>query len=82
MTALLDNNAATLRWSGNGRSWQGRLSLPAALRWGAFRGSLAPLAGWYSPAFGERVPATCLIGEGLLTGGTILESAFEVAPIP
>jgi hypothetical protein len=82
VTALLDDNAATLRWSVNGRSWQGRLSLPAALSWGTFRGSLAPLAGWYSPAFGERVPAICLIGEALLTGGTVLESAFEVAPIP
>ena len=78
VTALLDGHVASLRWSAAGRSWQGRLSLPAALNWRAFRGSLAPIAGWYSPAFGDRVPATCLIGEGLLTGGTILESAFEV----
>jgi len=82
VTALLDGHVASLRWSAAGRSWQGRLSLPAALSWRALRGSLAPIAGWYSPAFGDRVPATCLIGQGLLTGGTILESAFEVVPIP
>ena len=82
VTALLDGHVASLRWSGAGRSWQGRLSLPQALNWRALRGSLAPIAGWYSPAFGERVPATCLFGEGLLTGGTMLESSFEVTPLP
>ena len=56
VTALLDGDVATLRWSCAGRPWQGRLSLPSALNWRAFRGSLAPTAGWYSPAFGDRVP--------------------------
>ncbi|HSY89578.1 MAG TPA: heparinase II/III family protein, partial [Verrucomicrobiae bacterium] len=82
VTALLDGDVATLRWSCAGRPWQGRLSLPAALSWRAFRESLAPPAGWYSPAFGERMAATSLIGEGLLPGGTSLESSFEVTPIP
>jgi hypothetical protein len=82
VTALLDGDVATLRWSCAGRPWQGRLNLPSALNWRAFRGSLAPTAGWYSPAFGDRMPATSLIGEGLLPGGTWLESSFEVTPIP
>jgi Heparinase II/III-like protein/Heparinase II/III N-terminus len=82
VTALLDGDVATLRWSCAGRPWQGRLNLPTALNWRAFRGSLAPTAGWYSPAFGHRMPATSLIGEGLLPGGTSLESSFEATPVP
>ena len=80
VAALLDGNVATLSWSGTTRPWRGRLSLPATLSWRALRASLAPITGWYSPAFGERVPAVCLLGEGLLTGGTRLETLFEVTP--
>jgi len=82
VAALLDGNIATLAWSDANRSWRGRLSLPASLTWRALRGSLDPLAGWYSPRFGERIPATSLIGEGLMSGEEILETWFEVAPAP
>ena len=71
-----------LAWSDGNRSWRGRLSLPQGLAWRALRGSLDPLAGWYSPRFGERVPATSLIGEGLMSGGVTVETRFEVAPAP
>jgi Heparinase II/III-like protein/Heparinase II/III N-terminus len=80
VSALLDGASATLAWSAGGRCWRGRLSLPAALGWRALRGSLDPLAGWYSPRFGERVATTCLIGEGLLEGETVVETLFEVVP--
>jgi hypothetical protein len=82
VTAELEGHVASLRWSGAGRDWLGRLSLPPALTWRALCGSLAPIAGWYSPAFGEKLPAICLIGEGLASGGTMLESSFEVTPVP
>lgn len=80
VSALLDGSVATLAWSSAGRNWRGRLSLPAALAWRALRGSQDPLAGWYSPGFGMRVPATSLLGEGLLPGDTVVETLFEVAP--
>jgi len=82
VAALLDGNIATLAWSDATRSWHGRLSLPAGLTWRALRGSLDPLAGWYSPRFGERIPATSLIGEGLMSGEETVETWFEVAPAP
>jgi hypothetical protein len=80
VSALLDGSVATLAWSAGGRNWRGRLSLPVALAWRALRGSQDPLAGWYSPGFGARVPATCLLGEGLLAGDTVVQTLFEVAP--
>jgi hypothetical protein len=82
VAALLDGDIATLAWSDGNRPWRGRLSLPAGLAWRALRGSLDPIAGWYSPRFGERIPATSLIGEGLLSGEVTMETLFEVAPAP
>ena len=43
---------------------------------------MSDVAGWYSPRFGERIPATSLIGEGLLSGEVTMETLFEVAPAP
>lgn len=80
VSALLDGSVATLAWSTCGRNWRGRLSLPPGLAWRALRGSLDPLAGWYSSGFGARVPATCLLGEGVLPGDTVVETLFEVVP--
>jgi hypothetical protein len=80
VSALLDGSVATLAWSAGGRNWRGRLSLPVTLAWRALRGSQDPLAGWYSPGFGARVPATCFLGEGLLAGDTVVETLFEIAP--
>jgi hypothetical protein len=42
------------------------LLLPNALRWSAHTGETDPILGWYSARFGERVPATTLLGEGVL----------------
>jgi hypothetical protein len=82
VAALLDGDVAMLAWSDGTRSWRGRLSLPAGLAWRALRGSLDPVAGWYSPRFGERMPATSLIGEGVMSGEVTVETRFEVAPVP
>jgi hypothetical protein len=80
VSALLDRETAMLGWSDGSRSWRGRLSLPPGLAWRALRGSLDPVTGWYSPRFGERIPTTSLIGEGLMNGEVTMESQFEVTP--
>ena len=54
----LDGALALLSWPGGA----GRLRLPEALTWTAHRGETDPIRGWYSPGFGERVPATVLTG--------------------
>ena len=58
--AELDGASAVLRWSGG----SAELHLPDALTWTTHRGEQNPIRGWYSPAFGVRVPATVLIGTG------------------
>jgi hypothetical protein len=56
---------AQLRWPGG----DARLELPAKLTWEAWRGNTMPIAGWYSPGFGRREPATTLWGSGTLAPG-------------
>ena len=65
VTATLDGATAQLSWPGrDGRTRRATLHLPGALTWSAHRGETEPILGWYSPRFGERVPATTLLGEG------------------
>ncbi len=78
--ARLDGCAASLAWFSGSRRWHGRLLLPDRLAWRAVRGSLDPIGGWYSPAFGERVPSTTFIGEGTLSPGVRLETILDIGP--
>ena len=58
--AELDGNRAALQWPGG----SAELLLPDSLSWSAHRGEQEPIQGWYSPGFGEREPATVLVGVG------------------
>jgi hypothetical protein len=80
VTASLDGNTACLTWPQGDDRRRGRIVLPGRLIWRAFRGSINPICGWYSPAFGGRVPATSLIGEGMLSSDGALETIMEIAP--
>jgi Heparinase II/III-like protein/Heparinase II/III N-terminus len=59
---------ARLSWSGPTGEVVAALHLPHGLAWTAHRGETDPVLGWYSPRFGERVPATTLVGEGEVHG--------------
>ncbi len=65
VTAALDGPRARLSWRGPTGVSGADLFLPPALSWSAHRGESGPPLGWYSPAFGQRVPATTLIGTGV-----------------
>jgi hypothetical protein len=64
VTADLDGSRARLSWVGPSGLSAADMRLPAGLEWSAHRGESAPPLGWYSPAFGRRVPATTLVGTG------------------
>jgi hypothetical protein len=64
VSAVLVGSHARLRWQGPLGRCGADLALPADLAWSAHRGESSPPLGWYSPAFGERVPATALVGTG------------------
>ncbi|MBR0898194.1 alginate lyase family protein [Bradyrhizobium tropiciagri] len=76
----LDGRTAQLAWPGG----HGELDLPAALSWTSYRGDEAVPAGWYSPSFDLKVPATTLIGSGTLAAGqslvTELRWSRDLAP--
>ena len=69
--ADLDDCVLTLRWQdGNGGEATATMTLPSSLGWSLIRGARDPVLGWYSPAFGQRVPATDVIGVGSATAGS------------
>jgi hypothetical protein len=50
------------------------MTLPSSLDWSLIRGATDPVLGWYSPAFGEKVPATDVIGVGRAATGSPLRT--------
>jgi hypothetical protein len=64
----LTDCVARLEWSTDDESLGATLHLPGALRWSVHRGELDPILGWYSPSFGVREPACCLLGSGSCSG--------------
>lgn len=64
VTANLVDDAASLCWTADGRVRLATLQLPETLSWTAHRAETSPPAGWYSPGFGRKEPATTLIGSG------------------
>jgi hypothetical protein len=68
VTAVLHGSHARLGWRGPSGACRADLDLPARLSWSAHRGESDPPLGWYSPAFGQRVPATTLVGTGDVAG--------------
>jgi heparinase II/III-like protein len=68
VAATLDGPVAELSWASEegGAARSARLELPAGLEWRAHRGETDPILGWYSAGLGEKVPATTLVGTGLV----------------
>jgi hypothetical protein len=77
--AELDGCSLTLRWQGrDGGEARATMTLPSSLRWSLSRGARDPVLGWYSPAFGQKVPATDVIGVGSATTGSPLRTRLAL----
>jgi Heparinase II/III-like protein/Heparinase II/III N-terminus len=75
--ATLDGCVLALRWEdGNGGHATATMTLPSSLDWSLIRGATDPVLGWYSPAFGQKVPATDVIGTGFATAGSPLRTCL------
>ena len=57
---------------------QGKLMLDHRLAWTVYHAKVEPIAGWYSPRFGSRVPATSLIGRGFVSPSISLTTELEL----
>ncbi|MEW1954775.1 alginate lyase family protein [Terrabacter sp. NPDC080008] len=78
VTVALQESVAHLSWPGTEGRRQAWLQLPEQLEWTVHRGRTDPVAGWYSPWFGERVPTTTLVGVGDWTGVVELRTALSL----
>jgi len=74
----LDGAHAKLSWGTGLHRRRGVLRLPVGLRWSRHRADIDAVAGWYAPHFGERVPATSLVGQGLAGSSTRLITELEL----
>ena len=74
----LDGGMAQLSWTVDGRRRRATMLLPEQLTWRAVRGQEEPPLGWYSPAFGQRIPTTTLIGTGSIAGTVRLNSELRI----
>jgi hypothetical protein len=73
--AHLDGCILTLRWQDrDGSEVAATMTLPSSLSWSLIRGASDPVLGWYSPSFGQKVPATDVIGVGSATTGSPLRT--------
>ncbi|HEV7194777.1 MAG TPA: heparinase II/III-family protein, partial [Pedococcus sp.] len=75
----LTGGVARLAWLEDSTPRSGLLRLPEQLTWSAHSGETDPILGWYSPRFGERVPATTLIGTGTWNGVLRLQTVLDLA---
>lgn len=73
----LNDRVARLTWHAGPRAGAASLLLPSSLAWSAVRGRTDPILGWYSPRFGEKVPATTLIGTGKIAAGSSLTTELQ-----
>ncbi|MFZ1115946.1 MAG: alginate lyase family protein [Propionibacteriaceae bacterium] len=74
----LDGVRATLSWRRGADHRQGTMLLPDDLSWTVYRAAVDPIEGWYAPRFGTRVPATSLIGRGVVTSSTRLVTELDL----
>ena len=73
--ADLQGCVLVLRWQDrDGGLVMATMTLPPSLDWSLIRGATDPVLGWYSPAFGQKLPATDVIGTGFATAGSPLRS--------
>jgi hypothetical protein len=75
--ANLTADGAELSWLSDHGPQCARFELPSSLTWRAWRASLDPMLGWYAPCFGQRVPSTSLVGEGMLAPDAVLRSRLS-----
>jgi hypothetical protein len=54
------------------------LLLPEELSWRCVRGESDPPLGWYSPAFGARIPTVTLLGSGGVGGDVVLTTVLQL----
>jgi hypothetical protein len=59
-----------------------RMTLPGSLAATVIRGSEAPILGWYSPRFDEKVPCPTVRAYGRIQRTTQFETTIAVAPTP
>jgi hypothetical protein len=52
------------------------MTLPTWLGWSLIQGAKDPVLGWYSVVFGQKVPATDVIGVGSATTGSPLRTCL------
>jgi len=76
--ADLNGYILTLRWPDrDGGEATATMTLPSSLGWSLIRGAQDPVLGWYSPAFGQKVPATDVIGVGDAITGSPLRTRLS-----
>ena len=73
-----DGTSATLSWQVGPERRHATLLLPGGLTWTVHHAEVEPIAGWYSPRFGSRVPATSLVGQGMAASSTCLMTELEL----
>jgi hypothetical protein len=73
VAVTLDRNRAELNWAGGSAV----IDLPEQLSWSLHRGEERPPLGWFSPAFGEKIPTAALIGSGKVSQGERLETKLR-----
>jgi Heparinase II/III-like protein/Heparinase II/III N-terminus len=79
VVCVLRGSQATLRWDDrDGRRNAATLALPEGLDWQCVEGRTDPPAGWYSPAFDERLPAATLLGTGRVGRGRPLVTVLQL----
>jgi hypothetical protein len=75
VNASLDGCVLSLWWKDrDGGKATATMTLPSSLGWSLIRAGGDPVLGWYSPAFGQKVPATDVIGVGSATTGVPLRT--------
>jgi len=75
----LCDSRAQLSWPAAATPGKAQLELPPGLRWTLHRGETDPILGWYSPGFGQRIPAWTLLGLGRSVPGVPLTTRLEFA---
>ena len=65
VSAELDGDQVLMSWTTPaGTAGSGTLRLPEGPTWSFVRGGSDPVLGWYSPGFGEKTPASTVVGQG------------------
>jgi hypothetical protein len=80
IACVLEDGRAVLEWAAPHTRRRATLVLPGALTWSRHHGETDPKAGWYSPAFGARVPAVTLLGTGRVRNGQVLRTVLQLEP--